>query len=90
MIQVIRETKPIASKDYICMACDFIFALDSFDMGFTFSEYRKIVQARKNSYRIKKGDIYINQFNKHNDETYMFRAIPEIHAICIKYDLYQE
>lgn len=89
MITVIHQSTPKARKEYNCDACEFIFGFGNIrDYKFTFSEWRSIIKARDNNQKIKKGDKYIRQFNKYGNETYTFRAIPEMHAICIKYEYY--
>lgn len=90
MISVIHESKPKARKDYSCDACQFLFALDyPLDLGLTFTEKKAIVNARINNYSINKGDEYIHQFNTNGSESWTFRAIPEIHAICSKHKIYE-
>lgn len=87
MIEVIHESNPIARKGYQCNACEFV--MDAYSDGwFTFAELREIVKARKNGFNIAKGQEYIRQFNKYSGDTWTFRAIPAIHEICIKYDMY--
>ncbi len=71
------------------MACEWI----SNCMGrngnpFNFTEWRAIVKAWHNKWMIKKGEPYVYQVLKNSDGFYVFKAIPEIHAICIKYDIY--
>lgn len=89
MISIIHESKPKARKNYSCDACEFIFNGD-YRYGYTFTEFRAISIARRKCYRIVKGEKYIRQYNSDSTsgETYTFRAIPEIHEICIKYRLY--
>lgn len=72
------------------MACEFIRSHDWWwSDRFTFAELRQIVKARKKGWKILKGEKYIRQTCK-NDHIYAFKAIPEIHKICIKYDMYHE
>lgn len=87
MVKVIKQTNPKARKDYCCMACEWI-SDDLNNFGLTFSDYREIVKAKRNGYKIKKGEKYISQFNTDCGDTWTFRAIPAIHEICIKYKLY--
>lgn len=54
---------------------------------FTFTEWRAIVKAKNNKWKIKMDDPYIKQINK-GDDFYIFRAIPELHTICLKYNIY--
>lgn len=89
-IQVIREQKIKHSrKDSECQACEWINnSMSKWGNPFTFTEWRAIVKARLNKWIIKKGDPYLLQVNVNSDGLYTFKAIPEIHAICIKYDIY--
>ncbi len=90
-ITTIHSSAPKARKDYSCIACDFLFAVDfPTELGLTFSEKRAVVKARQRKYKILKGEKYIRQFNTDGSYTWTFRAIPEIHSICIKHELYQE
>ena len=90
-ISSIYESSPIARKEYSCNACDFIFALDDlFYIGLTFAEKRSIVKAKQKKYKILKGEKYERQFNTDGIHAWTFRAIPEMHKICIKHDLYKE
>lgn len=56
----------------------------------TFSELRKIVEARKTDFTIHKGEKYLCQVLVDGSDKWTFRAIPEMHKICLKYDLYPE
>jgi hypothetical protein len=79
-----------ARKSYDCMASEWFSNVDSLrDYAFTFSEWRAILTARNNGWKILKGEPYIRQFCKEDSEPYVFIAIPAIHAICLKYDYYQ-
>lgn len=89
MITVIHESTPIARKAYWCDACEFIQEAIG-DTTFTISDLRLIVKARRNGWKIQPGQRYIRQFNSDYGETWTFRAIPEMDAICRKYDLYPE
>ena len=88
MIEVLSESKPKARKNYDCMASEFILNNGVDGMGFTRPELRSISKARKNGYKILKGEIYMRQNNKFDGELYTFKAIPAIAEICFKYDLF--
>lgn len=88
MIEVLSESTPKARKDHDCMACEFILNNGVDGMGFTRTELRVISKARKNGWKILKGDVYMRQNNKFDGELYTFKAIPEIAEICFKYDLF--
>lgn len=88
MIEIIHESIQKARKNYSCNACDFLFEDDLPKL--TFSEYRSVVKAKQNKQRILKGQEYIRQFNGNGGDTWVYRAIPEIHKICLKYGYYEE
>lgn len=86
----IRTEYPVARKDHLCDACEwFKYDIDNLYGELTFSEWRTIVKAKHNDWKVKKGQKYIKQANIQDGEIRTFKAIPEIHAICIKHDLYQ-
>jgi len=83
------ETKPTARKDYHCEASDWIINTVGLDeREFEPEDWAKIEEARKNGFKILKGEKYINVSGKWEGEFSTFRAIPELNDICIKYDLY--
>jgi hypothetical protein len=90
MITVLSESEPTARKDYDCDACAWVLNNGIYGMGFTMKEKRALVKARRNRWKIIKGQKYIKQGNVQNGEIYTFKAIPEIHEICLKHDLYCE
>lgn len=88
---IIEERKiKAAQKDHGCDACLFIDKHNLRDYTFTFSEWRALLKARENNWTIKKGEPYIRQRNAEGSDIWNFKAIPEIHAICLKYDYYAE
>lgn len=88
-IRVLSESTPTARKEHDCMACDFVFSHGIDGYGHSFAEKRALVKARKNAFKIKKGKKYIKQNNVLDGEFYTFKAIPEMHDICLKYGLYE-
>jgi len=89
MITVLSESTHIAAKDHPCSACEWVSNL-LYDYVFTFAELRAIVKARKNGWKIKKGEKYFRQSNVDNGTFYVYKAIPAIHKICIDHDIYEE
>jgi len=89
MWETLRTSKPKARKNYDCMACEWIRE-GEIRSGYTFSEYRAIIRARNNNWEIQKGDVYSQATCRQDGEFYTWRAIPEIEAICFKYDIMQE
>lgn len=93
MPNLLRESTPVAKKPYGCDASEYVLDSDMLaDRLFSISELRQIVMARRNQYMIRPGQMYIKQVSV--DETaremYVFRAIPAMHNLCIRYDLYPE
>ena len=88
-IRVIAETNPKARKDHNCDSCDWL--LESgilYEKELAFAEYRAVVKAKRNGWKIKKGDIYNKQVNFY-DDIYTFKSIPAIMEICHKYNLFE-
>lgn len=93
MIEVLSESTPKASKDYPCQACRFLLdggLRDVMKGPLTFAEKRAIAQAKANGYKILKGQTYLRQNNVDQGEFYVFKAIPAVHDIMIKYKLYPD
>lgn len=84
------NTKPIARKEYDCQASDWIENGDVINQGvLSISEYRQIIKARRNKYKILKGQRYYKIEGKFDGEFTVFRAIPELNDICYKHNLYE-
>jgi hypothetical protein len=91
MISTIHESTPVARKDYRCNACDAVRDMISGRGNpFTFKEWRAIVKAKQNGWRIKKGEKYLRQFNADGGDTWTYRGIPAISDICTKYKLFED
>jgi len=88
MVRIISQSTPVARKDHSCMACESIN--DQGCEGLSFADLRKVVEAKKNGFKVKKGDIYVRQFNEFEGRTYTFIAIPAMHEICLEYDFYAQ
>jgi hypothetical protein len=85
-------TYPTAKKVHNCMASEWIV---NGDLHETFrccdwQEKRAIIRARRNKWRIQRGQKYMRQAVIWEGVFCTFKAIPEMHDICVKYDLYQE
>ena len=89
MIIILSESTPIARKEHDCMASEFIFNSGINGFGYSFAELRVIAKAKKNKFKIVKGQKYTKQNNKYNGELYTFKAIPEMHQICIDHNHYE-
>lgn len=82
-----------ARRDYGCDACTWISEMydDIIDVigTMTFAEKRSIAKAHLNGWRIMKGEKHLTcTIIGCEGEIFTLRVIPEIDAICRKYDIY--
>jgi len=54
----------------------------------TFTELRAIAKLKANNWMIMPGQCYLRQWNKSDGEMYIFKTLPDIYKICIKYNIY--
>lgn len=86
---LISKSFPIAKTSHECMACPWLFNnLIDYWCDLTFSEKRALVVARRQKEMILPGQMYVRQEVNKDGDKYTFTAIPEIHRICIRLDLY--
>lgn len=86
---ICTTTTPTARKDYPCEASQLIINVCDWSM-FTFAEKRMLVKARRDGWKIKKGQQYVKCSGKWEGEWTEFRARPEMNDLCQKYNIYQE
>lgn len=76
------------------MACDWIreglLSYHELPDNITFGEKRLIAAAKIKQWKILKGERYLRQTMIGDGGMYEFKAIPEMHKICVKYELYPE
>ena len=82
------ETQPTARKDYHCDASEWLSNFD--DSDFDAQDLAIINLARSENNKILKGTKYIKVTGKYEGDFCTFRAKPELNAICIKYDIYDD
>jgi hypothetical protein len=88
-ISVLRNETPTARKEYRCNACEHLLMDGMPNEGdFTPDEWKHILGAKSNGWKINKGDKYMKQTNNYNGGIGTFRAIPEINNICDKHGYY--
>jgi len=94
MAYIIKESRPKAAKDYICDACEFVFAdgLRGFVQHHspTFAEIRTLIKAREAGYMIKAEETYVKQYNTDGGTPWTYRAIPAVHEIALKYKCFDD
>lgn len=91
MARLLNESNPIARKEHYCMACEWLNQDDWWHYGtLTFTELRQVVIAKRNNWKIIKGQKYLRQTVEFEGDLMVFKAIPEINAICSKYNMYEE
>lgn len=95
MCMLIAETRPVARKAHDCMAYEYLdnfgFISSPGEIGpLTYSELRALVRARLAGGKIRPGEPYVRQCMNWDGEIGTYRAIPEIHAICSKYGVFDD
>ena len=85
MSEIIRETKPKARKSYCCDGKEQINKWIEAESPDEFERARKQMQNCKG---IKKGDIYISQFNKDGSDVWMWKSCLGCNDIIIKYEFH--
>lgn len=87
---LISEKYPVSRKDRPCMACETLSYWGIRAKDFTFAERRQLAIARRNGWRIKTGEKYLKQFIVCCGDAGTFQAIPAMHNLCLKYDMYED
>lgn len=85
--RMIAESRHKARKKYRCNAGEWVQDV-VYDLDFTYAELRAIVKARRNNWCIMPGEEYIRQIQVENGKLFTWRAIPAMHEICCKYEIY--
>lgn len=89
MVYAISEKTPVARKEYGCDACGLLLeSLPDAVEEMTFTEKRAFVKARRNNFKIVKGQRYRNAFCNDMGEVFTYRAIPEIDEIVQRLEWY--
>lgn len=84
--RIIKKTK----KVHHCNAWEWLSNSDISEIKMEFAEYRAIVKARKNNGKIEIGGSCLYQVGIYDGDFFYCHSIPELHAICCKYDIYSE
>jgi hypothetical protein len=90
--QIGETTYHIARKVHHCMASEWIINGDLHETFrcCTWEEKKDIIRAKRNNWKIQPGQKYMRQAMVWEGKLGTFKAIPEMHDICIEYDLYQD
>jgi hypothetical protein len=81
-------TTQVARKGYWCDASRIV--LEAGDFGaMTRADLRLLAKARRDGWKIKKGQIYVKCSGIVDGEWTTFRARPEINSLCECYGLYE-
>ena len=88
-VETLRNEEPIARKDYWCDASEYVRESLS-QTEFTYAEYREIVKAKRQGWKIKAGQKYVKQVQSDGGEIITYRAIPTMNDLCYKYDLFPD
>jgi len=89
MDTLLTDERPIARKEYHCQASDWINDCGWADGDWTQEEAEDIEAARKDGWKIRKGERYVYQTGRHEGEMVTFRAKERLHEICLRHNLYE-
>lgn len=84
-----KETRPKARKVYPCDAWIIVNGSDLRESDVAPEDWPLIEKALKEKLTIPKGMIYIHVRGQLDGEWMVFRARPDMEAICLKYELYE-
>jgi hypothetical protein len=70
------------------MASDWIRECGLEDGDWSADEAAAIANAQRDDWMIRKGTRYVYQTGLHDGEMVTFRARVDLHAICLRYNLY--
>lgn len=94
MSRLLSKSMPVARKKYDCMASEWIdnVLLDNLHYyELTITELKQIIRARRQGWCILPGQQYVKLAIVMSDGFfYVFRAIPEMHQICLKHNIYPD
>ena len=80
------ESKPRARKAYDCDACEWLINVGTDDLSD--DELTLYEQAKNESFSIQPGQTYVKVEGIWDGEFTVFRARLEMHALCIKHNIY--
>lgn len=86
----IRDTPRTARKDHPSEGWEYLDESDYMHYGLTFTEYRAVIAAKRNNWKILKGEVYTERVGTWEGEICHQRLIPAIDAILHKYDMWRD
>ncbi|MCY1448339.1 hypothetical protein D9M71_649990 [compost metagenome] len=90
MSEVIRSEIRKAIKDHSCNACYWFERSNFGENDLLAEDWTTVQQSRKDGGRIVSGTKYIYQVHRDCGEIVEVKVRQDMHAICLKYDLYPE
>ena len=88
MDTLLTNKRPVARKEYNCMASDWIRECGWEDSDWSVDEATVIANAKRDDWMIRKGTRYVYQTGLFDGEIVTFRARVDLHAICVRHNLY--
>lgn len=86
---VATNSEPVARKEYRCDAAECIHRVAG-ESDFDGDDLVAYQQARAEGFKILKGTKYMKTSGFWEGEPSVFRARPDLDALCIKFDLYDD
>ena len=85
---VFKNKIVIARKQHDCCACEMISNGDDPEDWMEVDELIAWLKAKEKGFKINQGEQHVYQSGVYSGDFYTYRAIPEIHDICVKYDMF--
>ena len=91
VIKIVSSEGKVATKLIDCNACEYVynFMNEEIKSKLTDEELSDILKAKRNGWKIEKGQTYIRQRGLYLGIPFVSKFIPEINEICHKYGLYK-
>jgi len=90
MSTLLTDVIRTARKKHTCDACQWVLNSGLGDEDLTAKEIDHLRQAEADNWQIHPGQKYIHQTGVYEGDFYTFRARQGMHAICLKYKIYEE
>ncbi|MBL4833607.1 MAG: hypothetical protein JKY26_06485 [Pseudomonas sp.] len=90
MTTLLRESRPVARKEYECDAAEWYINSNLGRHDFEPEDWAIIEKASAERFKILPGLPYVRQSGIYEGELCTFKARIDMHGICLKYEIYEE
>lgn len=90
MVESIRSSVMRSKIQRYCDLSEHVGNIDFPEGKLSFAERRILITYERNNRRIMPGELYVNQFNKYEGDTYTWRAHKGIYDLLCKHGIFPE